>query len=145
MSPTRPSLSTQLKSFIKKWEGQKPSGYTASGGQCICLVRHWLKIYTGDAYSIPRVLAAKDMYSAASSRKWRKVRYKHGEIPPVGSIVVFDDHPGNQWGHVAIARGGSNKWEFHTFDANWSHYRLASTENHRPQRDRVTGWLIWKG
>lgn len=133
-----------LTNFIKYWNGKSPTGYTRPGGQCIDLVRYWLKKHTGDPYTIPRVFAAKEMYAAASPRKWRKTRWKFGKVPPAGAIVVFDDHPGNQWGHVAIARAGSTKHELLSFDANWNTYRVASRETHRYARDRVVGWLLWR-
>lgn len=127
-----------VKRFIEKYDGK-----SVDTGQCVALVRRYLKEVLGlDEYAIPPVGGAKEMYAKAPTRKFRKVKYTGENRPPSGAIVVFDGHAGNPYGHVAIARAGSTKHEHNTFDQNWSRYRRCSRERHRARRDRVIGWLI---
>jgi len=137
-------MSLTLAEFVTKYDGKRVSGYSESGGQCVDLVRTFLKDQTGDPYyGIPAVPGgAKDMFAKADPRKWRKVKNTPPGVPPAGAIVVFDAHPGNSYGHVAIALRRSDAHNVQSFDQNWSRYRRCTKEWHRYERDRVIGWLI---
>ena len=136
-------LTDRLKQFVAHWTGRWCSGYSDRGGQCIDLARRFLEEFCGGAYNgIPSVRAAKDMYRAASSRKFRRVRYKPGMAAPAWALAIFDGHDRNPWGHVAITLPGSTRHVLKTFDCNWSRPGRCSREEHRYDRDRVIGWLV---
>jgi hypothetical protein len=148
-------MGLSLLKFREKWKGRRCSGYTDKGGQCIDIVREWLRNRFGNPYhGIPSVGAASQMYARASTTKWRKVPYRrHADgwwkgpdgrpfRPPNGSILVYAGHEGNIYGHVAIVRRSPDGHNSETFDQNWSRYQRCTDEIHRHARDRVIGCLI---
>ena len=131
-------MAFSLKAFKDKYEGRRVSGYSASGGQCVDLCRQYMKERWGNPYLVPRG-NAETWFANASTSRWTKVRYLRGRRPPQGAIVCFRV---GEFGHVAIAVGGSTVDVLQSFDQNWSRRRICTREAHRYTSHGVVGWLI---
>jgi len=135
-------MALTLSQFISKYNGDcgvcTPAG--SACGQCVALFRRWVaNICGGNAkYGIPTVTYAEEIFGAASSSKWLKIKNTATNAPKAGDIVVWYG-PGSKAGHVAIARGSCTRNALYTFDQNWSRRRCCTKETH--DYDNVIGWL----
>lgn len=109
----------------------------AYGNQCVDLVNQYardngLPTFTGGA--------AADMFGqSASAYDW--VKNTPSGVPPAGAIVVWGRGIG-PWGHIAIARGGSDTNILRTVDQNWNYHPYVEPVDHN--YNAVIGWGIPK-
>lgn len=101
--------------FRDKWLGRR-----CQSGQCVALFRRYVAEVVeknSDGFNtIPSVVSAKDIWTAAPKKHWQHVKHriidqgKHEEetVPTKGAIVVFKATSSNPHGHVGIATGRLN-------------------------------------
>lgn len=107
----------------------------AYGNQCVDLVNQYardngLPTFTGGA--------AADMFGQSTSA-YTWVKNTPSGVPPAGSIVVWGRGIG-PWGHIAIARGGSDTNILRTVDQNWNYHPYVEPVDHN--YNAVIGWGI---
>ena len=107
----------------------------AYGNQCVDFINQFardngLPTFTGGA--------AADMFGQSpSAYTW--VKNTPSGIPPAGSVVVWDRSIG-PWGHIAIARNGSDTNILRTMDQNWNYHPYVEPIDHN--YNGVIGWGI---
>lgn len=139
---TTAQIKKRFTAFHKKWDGKK-----CGTGQCVALARKWIAQLedSSDGFdSIPSVVSAKDLWTAAPKAKWFRIKPANDNMPPVGALVIFKPTSGNVHGHVGIARGtlGPTDDTFDSFDSNWGVPLHARDEVHRFAG--IYGWLYPK-
>lgn len=135
-----------LADFIKQNDGKRVSGYSSSGGQCVDLMRKFLKEFRGDPYyGIPRTgtQGAEAIWELADRDLWSSHGRASGFVPIRNALVIWRGHGDNSYGHVAITRDGSTASALYTFDQNFSLYRRCARERHPVDRT-VIGYLVAK-
>jgi len=109
-----------LKEFVEKYSGVAVDFDKAYGAQCVDLVRQYFQ----DVWKLKQqpegVDGAEDFYFKHESRRVQResmdcTRFDGYTRPPVGSVVVFKGHSGNQYGHIGICvdtyEGGMDVFE----------------------------------
>lgn len=110
----------------------------AYGNQCVDFVNQYardngLPIFTGDT-------GADVMYGQSpSAYTW--VKNSPSAVPPAGAIVIWGRSIG-PWGHIAIARPGSDTNTLRTVDQNWNYHPYVERVDHN--YNGVIGWGIPK-
>lgn len=138
-------MALSLNDFVKKYNGKTVSGYSNEGGQCGDLARTWVKNKTGDPYyGLPPTGSAgvRQFYYNCDLKKWRKIAYEHGRVPPAGALLIHDV---GTYGHVGIVLDGSTLDYARVFDQNWSVYHKCTKDTHRYTSTGVLGWLVLQG
>ena len=96
-----------MQSFMSKYLGVAVDFDKAYGAQCVDLIRQYFK----DIWGLPRqpesVSGAEDFFFKHESRPIQRelcdcTAYDGNARPPIGSVVVFKAHQGNQYGHIGI-------------------------------------------
>ena len=111
--------------FINAHLGKAMDYDNTSGVQCVDLIKYYLNEVFG--LKPGRLGNAKDIYGNFDNlpilkNNFTKVKYTKGSTPKKGDIVVWGAgvSTGNQYGHVAIAKGVGNTSKFYTYDQNWN-------------------------
>lgn len=110
----------------------------AYGNQCVDLVNQYardngLPTFTGGA--------AADMFGQSpSAYTW--VKNTPSGVTPAGAVVIWGRQIG-PWGHIAVARAGSDTNILRTVDQNWNYHPYVEPVDHN--YNGVIGWGIPKG
>jgi hypothetical protein len=145
-----------LSEFVEKYKGKPVDFDGAYGAQCVDLARQYFR----EVWELPKqpegVVGAKDFYFL---HNWRPIQKEFcectecpfGGVPPVGSVVIFNASPTNQYGHIGICVE-ADKNRMMVFEQNGIENEKALKEG-RPQKgayigtwsyDRLAGWLTKK-
>ena len=82
-----------------------------------------------DCVPFARALSGIDLRGDASDWWWRADgHYTRGQLPQVGSVMVFAPTPGLPRGHVAVVSEVLSQREILVAQANWVHHRVTSDQ-----------------
>jgi len=102
-----------LDPFIKKWRGLTADYDGAWGGQCVDLIRFYLRDVLGiPAYSLPAVLWANQLYTNFTNTKdFIQIPNAAYNYPIKGDIIVYKPYwyPYKKGGHVSIVVDANSK------------------------------------
>lgn len=129
-----------LIQFIDRWINQKADFDNAYEGQCVDLVRYYIKqvLNYPQPYPTPKyaIRGAADFYEnfeTVSSLRDYYVRIPNtiDFIPKRGDIAIFNRNTGGGDGHISIVIDGQhNDYEFYTFDQNWTRISFCEIVKH---------------
>ena len=96
-----------LREFVRRYSGVAVDFDKAFGAQCVDLIRQYFKDVWGFTRQPEGVIGAEDFYFKHESRPVQKelcvcTAYDGRTMPPIGSVVIFKAHSGNQYGHIGI-------------------------------------------
>jgi cell division protein FtsB len=96
-----------FQQFIEKYEGTKVDWDGAFGAQCVDLFRQ----YTNDVVKVPQcppVVGAKNIWDKIDTKYWEKIGNTPTGVPENGDVMIWDEMPGNRFGHVAMFIDGGS-------------------------------------
>jgi surface antigen len=125
--------------------------------QCVEFVkRYYFEVYKHempDSYGNAKDFFDKELSDGALNKRRNLRQYKNfsSSKPQIGDLVVFDGHPGNSYGHVAIISHVTGT-EIEIIQQNpgpfaASRARFALNNDHSlysVQHERILGWLRMK-
>jgi hypothetical protein len=126
-----------LLGFIANHLGFDNVGDTPGNkGQCVGLIECWL-----DANQLPHVWGdAKDLLANADVRRYHVTRNTPANVPPPGSVIVWDGSWGSGHGHCAVVIAANVQY-FASFEQNNPIGAGCGVKVHGYAC--VLGWLTW--
>ena len=126
-----------LFGFISTYLGQMNVGDTPENiGECVGLVEKWLDV-NGKLHIWGN---ARELLVNADVRSYRVFKNNPTNVPPAGSIIVWDGTWGNGFGHTAVVIAG-NMNHFVSFEQNNPVGHPPTVVEHDYQG--VLGWITW--
>lgn len=118
--------------FASKYNGKK-----VGDGQCMSLSRQ----YRLEVLGTPAIntMNAGDVFAAADPKYYAKIKNTPIAVPQKGDLVIWDGRLNGGIGHIAIATGKGNVWNFEVMEQNWPVGSKAHFATHNYKY--VTGWL----
>ncbi|MGA8759748.1 MAG: CHAP domain-containing protein [Stellaceae bacterium] len=90
-----------------------------------CVAGHSRKAAAGNCALYARAVTGIDLYGAAGGWWYEAAgRYQRGQMPAVGSILVFRPTGGSPWGHVAVVSKIVGPSMVLVDQSNWYHGRV---------------------
>ncbi len=130
-----------LDEFVQKYIGTTVDFDGHYGGQCVDLYRLYVQQVLGFPQS-PLVVGAKDIWDTAPEEYYEKIKCMAINRPQLGDIVVWNEHTGKGYGHVAVCLY-AHVSVFCSLDQNWPEGKQCARVFHDYQH--VIGWLRPKG
>lgn len=136
----------KLDPFIKKWTGKKADFDGQYGGQCVDLIRFYMRdVLGGNGYQLPKITWASEFYTNfKNTKEFIQVPNAAYNAPRKGDIIVYRPwfYPYGRGGHVAIVLSADGK-SVTIFEQNFPTGTLCkkNTRGYGLFGKAVLGWL----